>query len=75
MAYQINAGTLTAEQKSQVADLYQRIEGLDALLAAIQTERATAEAIWSTKTNFINQTRSSYKDAIRAIRTLTLTEV
>jgi hypothetical protein len=75
MAYEVIFGTLTATQKADAADLLQKMEALDAALADIQTERATMEASWGKKSNFITQQKSNIKDALRALRVADIKEV
>ncbi|MDD4986559.1 MAG: hypothetical protein PHQ43_12430 [Dehalococcoidales bacterium] len=75
MAYEIMIGTLTDVQKSTAADLVQKLEALDAALAAIQTERAEAEGIWNQKTNAINIEKSKVRDELRALRAVDIKEV
>lgn len=75
MAYEVTFSTLTATQKTDAADLLQKLEALDAALATIQTERATAEAVWNKKTAFISQQKDTVKDALRALRAAAIKEV
>jgi hypothetical protein len=74
MAFTLEFGTLTVAQKQEAADLLQKLEAIDSALADIQTARATAEAIWTKKTNFLNQQKGNIKDAIRALRTASIIE-
>ena len=71
----LNFGELTNAQKLEAADLVQKLEAIDAALAAIQNERAAAEIKWSDRQNFLNTERMKVQVAIRAIRQAQITEV
>ena len=76
MAYELNTvPPLESKDTAVMVDLLQKMEALDAALADVQTDRATHEADWNKKTNLLNQEKSNVKDAIRAIRAVTIKEV
>lgn len=66
---------LESKDTAVMVDLLQEMEALDAALADVQTDRATHEGEWNKKTNLLNQEKSKVKDAIRAIRAITIKEV
>ena len=65
---------LTNDQKLEAADLVQKLEAIDAALAEVQNERATAEVEWNNRENFLNTERMKVQVAIRAIRQAEVTE-
>jgi hypothetical protein len=76
MAFEFDAIAPLGEKDTAImADLLQKMEAIDAALAVIQTERATAESAWNKKTTFLNQQKDNIKDSIRALRTVTVKEV
>ena len=76
MAYELNTvAPLETKDVAIMTDLLQKMEALDAAIAAVQTDRATHEAEWNKKTTFLNQQKDDVKQAIRALRTVTVKEV
>jgi len=76
MAYELNTvAPLKPEDTAAMADLLQKMEALDAAIAAVQTDRATHEGEWNKKTTFLNQQKDDVKQAIRNLRTVTVKEV
>ena len=76
MAFELNTvAPLESKDTAVMVDLLQKMEALDAALADVQTDRATHEADWNKKTTFLNQQKDNVKDAIRAIRAVTIKEV
>ena len=76
MAFELNTvPPLKPGESETMADLMQKMEAIDAAVAEIQTDRATHEADWNKKTTFLNQQKDNVKDAIRAIRAVTIKEV
>ena len=63
---------LTQNQKLEVADLLQKQEAIDGLLADVQTERATAEQGWRDRENSLRTERMKVQMAVRGIRTATM---
>lgn len=59
---------LTDVEKLQAADIVQKIEAIDGVIAAIQTERATAEAQWNGKEQVLLGEQAKLRVALRAIR-------
>ena len=76
MAFELNTvPPLESKDTAVMVDLLQKMEAIDAAIAEIQTDRATHEADWNKKTTFLNQQKDNVKDAIRAIRAVTIKEV
>ena len=59
--------------KEQVADLLSKKEAIDAVLANIQTERATAELAWKKKEQELRAERNRLTGELRKLRKATLT--
>ena len=59
---------LTQAQKLQAADILQKIEAVDGAVAAIQTERAIAEAQWNGKEQILLGEQAKLRVALRALR-------
>jgi len=68
MAYEITVGTLTATQKTDAADLLQKLEALNGTLADLQTDRAKFEAVINEKISVIQKEKDTTIDALRALR-------
>jgi len=66
---------LNPEDIATIADLIQKLKALDAELAKIQTERAQAEANWSSLENAIRAEQGKIEIAIRQIRSVVITKV
>ena len=60
--------------KMQIADLLSKKEAIDAVLADIQTERATAELAWKQKEQELRAEQNRLTGELRKLRTATLTE-
>ena len=67
----INFDNINDTQKLEIADSISKIEALDALLADIQTERATAEVGWEAKKQEIEKERNSVREQMRVVRKAT----
>ena len=70
----INFPQLTDAQKMQIADLVQRLEAIDAGLAAVQTQRANAEIQFKDRENFLKAERMKVQAALRQIRQAEISE-
>jgi uncharacterized protein YlxW (UPF0749 family) len=68
MAYELQFGVLTAAQKTDAADLLQKLESLNGALADMQTERAALDAKINEKTSVISKEKDTVIDALRALR-------
>lgn len=66
---------LTEAQKLEAADLIQKLEAIDAALAAVQTQRATFEIKAQDRENFLKTERMKVQMALRVLRQATVTEV
>jgi len=71
---EISFGELTEEQKLEAADLFQKKEAINGALAAIQSERALAEAKWRDTENFLRTELMKMEVEIRAIRPAVITK-
>ena len=60
-------------KKGQVTDLISKKEAIDAVLANIQTERATVELAWKKKEQEIRAERNRLTVELRKLRKATLT--
>ena len=58
--------------KGQVTDLLSKKEAIEALLADIQTERATAELTWKQKEQELRAEQNRLTGELRKLRTATL---
>ena len=68
MAKVIQFDDLTQAQALKVANLTQKLEALDALLAVVQNERAAKDAEWSGRENYVRGERTKVVVQIREIR-------
>ena len=59
--------------KSKITDLLSKKEAIEALLANIQTERATAELAWKQKEQKLRAEQNRLTGELRKLRTATLT--
>lgn len=75
MTKTIHFDDLTQAQALEVADLTQKLEALDALLAVVQNERAEKDAEWSGRENYVKGERTKIVVQIRAIRQAQVIEV
>ena len=75
MAFELNTvPPLKPGESETMVDLMQKMEAIDAALAEVQTDRAQHEGDWNKKTTFLNQQKDDIKQAIRAIRTVSVKE-
>ena len=65
---------IDAATKEQVTDLLSKKEAIDAVLANIQTERATAELAWKQKEQELRAEQNRLTGELRKLRKATLTE-
>lgn len=75
MAKEIQFEDLTQAQALEVADLTQKLEALDALLAVVQTERAAKDAEWRDRENYVRAEKTQVVLQVRAIRQAQVVEV
>lgn len=61
-------------QKLLAADIVSKMESIDKLLADIQTERATAEALWRDRDTELRNEKMKLNMEMRAIRAATVTK-
>ncbi|HUT02855.1 MAG TPA: hypothetical protein VM163_03065 [bacterium] len=66
--------TLTDTEKMEAADLYQKLEAIDAALADVQNERAAFESKARDKENFLRTERMKVQNTLRALRQATVEE-
>ena len=64
---------IDTETKEQVTDLLSKKEAIEALLANIRTERATAELAWKQKEQELRAEQNRLTGELRKLRTATLT--
>ena len=68
----ISYSTIDDTTKEQVTDLLSKKEAIDAVLADIQTERATAELAWKQKEQELRAEQNRLTGDLRKLRTATL---
>ena len=74
MAYEVTVGTLTATQKTDAADLLQKLEALNGTLSDLQTDKAKFEDVINEKIRVIQKEKDTTIDALRALRSATVKE-
>jgi hypothetical protein len=74
MAFELKAVALDTKQATDAIELTQKIAAIDGELVKISEERATAEAAWRKKENFLNTEKGLAQIALRDLRKVTVTE-
>jgi hypothetical protein len=75
MAYEITAANMTDKQKTDAADLLQKLEALNGALADLQTERAAFDAKLMERSRAIEQEKSKIVITLRQIRPVIIDEL
>ena len=69
----ISYSTIDDTTKMQISDLLSKKEAIEALLADIRTERATAELAWKQKEQELRAEQNRLTGELRKLRKATLT--
>jgi hypothetical protein len=74
MAFGLTVVALDTKQATAAIELTQKIAAIDGELVKISEERATFEAAWRKKENFLNTEKGLAQIALRDLRKVTVTE-
>jgi len=74
MAYSVTFTGTDEKVQASYVDISQKILALEAELVKISEERATQEAVWRKKENYLNTEKGKLELELRALRTATLSE-
>ena len=73
MAYDVQYGELSAEALAQATDIAQKMEAIDGAITELQNQKTAALAEYDAKERALQTEKTSLREALRSLRTVSLT--
>lgn len=73
MAYNVQYGELSAADLATATDIAQKMEAIDGAITELQNERTAALADFDAKERALQTEKTSLREALRSLRTVSLT--
>lgn len=71
--FNVTYGELSAEALAQATDIAQKMEAIDGAITELQNQKTTALAEFDAKERALQTEKTSLREALRSLRTVSLT--